>query len=646
MKRLNPFILFWLLCIAVSAEIRLPKLISDGMILQRDVPVKIWGWATPDEKISLQFNRLEYNTVANKSGNWQIVLPAQKAGGPYSITIRGNDTKVVNDIWFGDVWVCSGQSNMELQINRVMPLYKQIDANPQIRQFLVPQTYHFHEPQTDFASGSWVAATPTILKNFSAAAYFFALELYDRYKVPIGLINNALGGSPAEAWISEDSLKRYPHYYDELQRFKDDRFVDSIITSDRKRINAWYDEQFQKDKGYTPFPWYSEKLNTVGWSKMNVPGYWPQENNQPVNGVMWFRKDVNLPKSLINQSAKIILGCIVDADSVFINGKYVGNTTYQYPPRRYNIPAGILKEGSNSVTVRVISNWGRGGFVEDKFYRLEFDDNQTVDLSGTWFYKLGARMEPLQGETFIRWKPAGLYNGLLAPLFNYSIKGVIWYQGESNAGKPKEYKELFATLINDWRKKWSQGDFSFLYVQLANFMQSYNHPTESGWAELRESQLKTLTLPNTGMAVTIDIGEWNDIHPLNKKDVGKRLSLAAGKIAYGENDIVYSGPIYESMQIEGNKIVLSFKHIGSGLILKGGDRFHSFAIAGVDNQFVWANAKIENNKVVVWNDTVAHPVVVRYAWADNPVNVDLYNLEGLPASPFRTDIFTNKQINE
>ena len=631
------FLFLWLICTAASAQIRLPKLISDGMILQRDIPVKIWGWATPDEEISLQFNKLEYHTVTDKSGNWQIILPKQKTGGPYSITIQGNNTKTINDVWFGDVWVCSGQSNMELWIHRVMPLYKQIEAHPQIRQFMIPQIYNFQGPQTDFASGSWVAATPETVGDFSATAYFFALELYNRYKVPIGLLNNALGGSPAESWISEESLRCFPHHYNEVQRFKDERFVDSVIASDRKRINAWYDEQSRKDKGLASTPWYSERLNTADWSKMNIPGYWAQENNQPVNGVMWFRRDFNLPKSLVNKPAKIILGCIVDADSVYVNGQYVGNTTYQYPPRRYDLPAGVLKAGNNSVTARVISNSGRGGFVEDKFYGLEFDDNQTIDLSGTWLYKQGVRKEPLQGETAFRWKPAGLYNGLLAPLFNYAIKGVIWYQGESNIGegRAQEYKELFVTLINDWRNKWQQGDFPFLYVQLANFMQSYNHPTESHWAELRESQQKTLIVPNTGMAVAIDIGEWNDVHPLNKQDVGRRLALAARKIGYGEENIVYSGPIYESMQVDGNKIILSFEHTGSGLVLKGGDKSYSFAIAGADNQFVWANVKIENNKVVVWSDAVAHPVAVRYAWADNPANAGLYNLEGLPASPFR-----------
>ncbi len=384
MKYTKLLLLLCLFCTAASAEIRLPKLIGDGMILQRDMPVKIWGWATPEENISIQIdNGVKRWTEVDKNGYWQLVLPNQQAGGPHSIVIQETfklkqigSQKKINDVWFGDVWVCSGQSNMELPVYRILSKYKHIEANPQIRQFLVPQDYNFHAPQTDFASGSWVAATPETLGNFSAVAYFFAQELYDRYKVPVGLINNALGGSPAEAWISEDSLKRFPHYYSELQRFKNDQFVDSIINSDRARMNAWYSEQARKDKGYSPVPWSSENLNTNDWDIINIPGYWPEENGKPINGVMWFRRDFDLTESLAKQPAKIILGCIVDADSVFINGKFVGNTTYQYPPRRYEIPEGVLKAGKNSVTVRVVSSWGRGGFVEDKFYGLEFADNQ------------------------------------------------------------------------------------------------------------------------------------------------------------------------------------------------------------------------------------------------------------------------------
>jgi sialate O-acetylesterase len=295
-----------------------------------------------------------------------------------------------------------------------------------------------------------------------------------------------------------------------------------------------------------------------------------------------------------------------------------------------------LREGENIIVVRVINNIGKGGFVLDKQYEL-IVGGRAFDLKGDWQYRLGTRMEPLASQTFIRWKPLGLYNAMISPLLNYRMKGVIWYQGESNAEKPLEYQELFSTLIRDWRNKWNQGDFPFLFVQLPNFMETKSQPSESNWALLREAQLKTLSLPNTGMAVTIDIGEWNDIHPLNKKDVGKRLALAAQKVAYGDEKIIHSGPIYHSMKIVGNKIIISFSDTSGGLIAKGGGELRYFAIAGADKQFVWAKAKIKDGKLVIWNNKIQKPQAVRYAWADNPEGANLYNREGLPASPFRTD---------
>lgn len=622
------------------AEVRVPKLISNRMILQRDVELNIWGWASNDERVTLIFKKKKFNTIANKQGEWKIKLPKQLAGGPYTMLIKGASNEVLlNEILFGDVWICSGQSNMELPMKRVAPIYKpEISAAtyPAIRYFEVPKTYNFNNPQTDLKSGHWTPTDPNTVLDFSATAYFFAKEIYDRYKVPIGLINTALGGSPIESWISEDSIQRYPEYYEELLQFKNIHFIQQIQTEDSLRSKKWYDELRLKDNGYsTSAPWYAEKLPTSDWGEMNIPGFWKKENGKPVNGVMWFRKEIELPASYMGKSAKLILGSIVDADSVFVNEQFVGSTSYRYPPRRYAIPAGILNKGTNTIVIRVISNSGQGGFVEDKSYQLEVE-NQTIDLRGEWKYKLGAQMETLRGETFIRWKPVGLYNAMIAPLVNYSIKGVIWYQGESNINKPVEYHELFATLIQDWRSKWSQGNFPFLFVQLPNFMESKPQPSESNWASLRDSQLKTLSLPTIGMAVAIDIGEWNDIHPLNKKEVGHRLALAAQKIAYEDTEIVYSGPIYNSKKIDGNKIILTFTHIGSGLIMKG-DKLNCFAIAGKDNQFKWAKAKIQDNTILVWSDEVMEPVAVRYAWADNPENANLYNKEGLPASPFKTD---------
>jgi sialate O-acetylesterase len=540
----------------------------------------------------------------------------------------------------GDVWICSGQSNMELPMKRVAPIYEQdIEAAtyPDIRYFEVPKTYNFKKPQPDLQSGQWIQTNPKSVVNLSATAYFFAKELYDRYRVPLGLIISAVGGSPVESWISEDSIERYPEYFQELQRFKNDDLIRRIEKDNQKKSEAWYKELYRKDKGHQnrSRPWFSENTNTTDWSVMTVPGYWPKEDGKPVNGVVWFRKEIELPQTFANKPVKLILGRIVDADSVFVNGKFAGTTSYQYPPRRYELPAGTLRKGKNTIVVRVISNSGEGGFVKDKPYQLKLDE-QIVDLKGDWKYKTGAKMQALEPETFIRWKPSGLYNAMIAPLLNYSIKGIIWYQGESNSTRPIEYRNLFATLIRDWRSKWNQGDFPFLFVQLPNFMEPKKQPSESNWALLRESQLKTLSLPNTGMAITIDIGEWNDIHPLNKKDVGKRLALTARKVAYGDNNIAHSGPIVESMKMDENKVILTFSQIGSGLAVKG-QQLNAFAIAGKNMRFIWAQAKLEDNRVIVWSDELSDPVAVRYAWADNPDNANLYNKEGLPASPFRTD---------
>ncbi len=619
-------------------QVKLPKLIGDGMVLQRETSLKIWGWATPGEKIKIDFLNKSFNALADANGKWEISLPPFSAGGPYEMKV--NDILLKN-ILIGDVWICSGQSNMELPISRVAPLYMDEIANAKnsyIRQFFVPQTYNFKNPQEDLISGSWKEVTPENILNFSAVAYFFAKEIYNKYKVPVGLINVSLGGSPAEAWMSEEALKQFPVHYEEVQKFKNDTLIQQIETEDRTRISAWYKILSQKDEGYrTPGKrWSDPSVNTSGWQTMKIPGYWKNTDLGAINGVVWFKKDIRIPQAIAGKKAKLNLGCIVNADSVFVNGTFVGNTTYQYPPRRYVIPEGALKEGNNNITIRVVNTAGSGGFVPDKPYQIVCGE-QTIDLKGDWQYKLGATMEPLQGETFIRWKPEGLFNAMINPLLHYRIKGVIWYQGESNADRPVEYRSLFPAMIQDWRKHWQQGDFPFLFVQLANFMEAKPQPSESGWALLREAQLKTLALLNTGMAVTIDIGEWNDIHPLNKKDVGKRLALAAEKIAYNEKNIVYSGPTYKSMQVEGNKIILTFDNTGSGLMIKGDKKLKQFAISGADKQFVWADAVIENNKVIVWNNQVSNPVAVRYAWADNPEGANLYNKEGLPAAPFRTN---------
>lgn len=623
-------------------EVKLPQLISDGMVLQREASVNIWGWADPGEKIKVEFRNKIYNTDAEQDGKWKIRLPGLKAGGPDRMEIIAGNRITLNDVYVGDVWICSGQSNMELPMKRVKPLYKNEilhSANPNIRHFNVPDRYNFKNPEDDLPGGKWEAANPESVLDFTAVGYFFARELYARYEVPIGLINASVGGSPIEAWLSEEALQQFPHHLAMAVKFKNDSLIQQITEHDKKTNDAWYGLLDSRDKGLSGHKsWADPAYDASKWPVMRLPAFWDETELGPVNGVVWFRKEIMVPNSMVGQPAKLLMGRIVDSDETYLNGKLVGSVSYQYPPRRYDVPPGILKPGKNVIAVRVINTSGRGGFIKDKPYRLSAGGKE-INLTGEWRYQLGASMEPLAAPTFIRWKPVGLYNAMIAPLSDYAIKGVIWYQGESNTDNPAEYKKTFPALIKDWRKQWNQGGFPFLYVQLANFMEPKDRPSESQWAEFRGAQLKTLQLPRTAMAVAVDVGEWNDIHPLNKKDVGKRLAVAAQKIAYGEDSIVHSGPLYKSMKIKKGKIILSFTNTGSGLMAKGGGELRHFAICGADKRCVWANARIVGDKVIVWNDAIANPVAVRYAWADNPEGANLYNKEGLPASPFRTDDF-------
>lgn len=622
-----------------QAEVRLPQLVSDGMVLQRDTPVPVWGWADAGEAVSVEFRGQSYLTQANTEGEWRLTLPEMSAGGPYQLTVKGDNQITVEDVLVGDVWLASGQSNMELTMARLKPLYADLMAEadyPEIRYFDVPDRYNFAEPLQDLEGGHWLSVRPETIGSVSGVAFFFARELQRTQEVPIGIVNSALGGSPVESWISEPALKEFPRAYQELQQFKDEEYVSRLAEEDEKRIAAWHEKARKQDAGTKgdDYLWAKPELDTDDWKTMQVPGYWPLTDDGPLNGIVWARTEVQIPAELAGKPARLEIGRIVDADITFVNGTQVGSTGYQYPPRRYRIPEGVLKAGTNTLAVRISNEQGRGGFVLDKPYELEIGDT-LIDLKGEWRYKVATQMPPLAPPTFIRWKPAGLYNGMIAPLTNIPFTGTIWYQGESNTYAPDEYAVMFPAMIVDWRKQWNRPELPFLYVQLANYMEPKDQPQDSNWARLREAQLETLAVPHTAMAVTIDVGEWNDIHPLNKKTVGERLAAAARHEAYDE-ELVYSGPLYKTMAREGNKIVLSFDHVDGGLVAKDGE-LQEFAIAGKDGNFVWAQAKIRGDKIVVWNDQLAEPVAVRYAWADNPENANLYNKAGFPASPFRTD---------
>ncbi len=637
-----------LICQTAFCNVRLPRLVSDGMVLQRDANVKVWGWADAGEKVTINFNDKTYSAVTDPNGKWLVTLSPSKTGGPYDMEIKAANNITLKNILIGDVWVCSGQSNMELQMEVLKDKYPGEIANADnnsIRQFKIPDTYYFDAPKDDIKSGAWASANPQTVLKFTAIGYFFAKELYDKYHVPIGLINASLGGSPVQCWMSEDTLKAFPEDFATLQKFKDPAYIKQTEDKDKAASDAWYGHINKDDKGLAPGekPWFDPNYDASQWATMNIPGHWADGPLGPIKGAVWFRKDINVPASMAGKPARLWLGRIVDWDETYFNGKKVGAITYEWPARKYDVPADLLKEGKNTIVVRVINSadWARGGFVKEKPYEL-IGQGQTIDLKGPWQYQLGATSEPIQPKTFIQWQPVGLFNGEIAPILNYSIKGVIWYQGEANTKNPpdtknpREYQKLFPAMIADWRQRWNLGDFPFLYVQLTSFMETKDQPSESGWAELRESQLKSLSVPNTAMVVTTDIGEATDIHPLNKLDVGKRLALAAENLAYGEKNVVYSGPIYKSMTTDGNKITLTFIDVDGGLVAKGGELKY-FTIAGPDKKFVWANAKIEGDKIIVWSDSLPNPVAVRYAWADNPDTANLYNKAGLPASPFRTD---------
>ncbi len=625
------------------AQLRLPHIITDSMVLQRDVKLNIWGWAAPGEKIAVQFNGKNYHAKTAEDGRWLVVMPPLKAGGPYVMNINGKKKSVtLKDILIGDVWLCSGQSNMEHYMAQHEVRYADEIAGvnyPQIRQFKVFTNAKMEGPQPDVLPSAWKWANPENIRAFTAVGYFFAKALFEKYHVPIGIINASVGGTPIEAWTGEDGFKEFPQLLSTITKNKDTAYLNGLT---RRFSGGGRGMRAPQDKGTTGVvPWYDINYVPKGWKTIAIPGYWEDQGVKDLNGVVWYRKEVDIPASMAGKPAKVYMGRIVDADVFYINGKQVGTTTYMYPQRRYMVPPDILKAGKNIFTVRVTNNSGKGGFVPDKPYYI-FSGTDTVDLKGYWQYKVGEVYQPREGFTggggpvAAQNQPAALFNGMIAPVTKYALKGFLWYQGESNAGKPQEYAKLQPALIGNWRSQWGMGELPFLFVQLPGYMDFNYTPSESSWAEFRESQAKSLSVPATGMAVAIDIGEWNDIHPDNKKDVGQRLALLARKISYGE-DIVSTGPVFQSAATDGNKIIISFTGTGSGLATSDGEEPGEFAVAGADKKFVWANARIENGKVVVWTDAVPNPLYVRYAWADNPVNPNLVNREGLPASPFRTD---------
>lgn len=633
-----------------TAEVKLPPLISDNMVLQRNTELKIWGWAAKEEKVVVQFHGVTKEVITGMDKKWMVTFPAMAAGGPYEMLINGENEISIRNIMIGDVWVCSGQSNMEMTMMECGPIYKaeyEIAKNYQDIRLIKIKHSATSKPFDEFVSNGWTITTAESLQSFSAVAYFYAKELYNKYKIPVGLISSNWGGSPAEVWLSAEGLKEFPEIPEEYKQIEINLADNIRKQKARERdLDKWVAEARDADEGFQENKpkWYEAHQSDKDWTSIPVPGDWNEHGLGALDGIVWFRKEIDLPASALGSDLELDLGNIDDMDVTWFNGSVIGNSDQFDVYRTYKIPASAVKAGKNIIVVRVIDHGGGGGITGNiKIKGKGFE----IPISGAWHYKIGydfkkmAKFSPPDYSYNANWKPSYLYNGMIYPLLNYKIKGVIWYQGESNCDKALQYRRLFPAVIKDWRKSWNIGDFPFLFVQLANFKGTPVNSSLTGqspWAELREAQAMTLSLPNTGMATAIDVGDGNDIHPKNKLDVGRRLSVLAMKIAYDDKYVQPNSPQYESMKNEGLQVRLIFKNIGTGLTVRGGQYANNFMVAGSDKKFYPAKAHLEDNNIIIEFPKEVHKIAsVRYAWANNPVGCNIYNKEGQPLLPFRTD---------
>jgi len=639
--------IFLLLCLFSSmqtfANVTLPKIFGDNMVLQRNKPIPVWGWADANEKITIQFNVQTKSVTADKNGNWKINLDKETAGGPYQLVVKGNNKITFNNVLVGEVWICSGQSNMEFTVNSAINADKEMaEANyPQIRHIKVPETISA-TLKNDIPKGEWQVCSSATVGDFTAVGFFFARELYNQLKVPVGLINTSWGGTHVETWTSREAFENSDEFksmiagmpslnLDSLTKVRNEEMIKKINEMQGSLPNAGEADN-----------WKNTDVDDSHWVQTKLPGLWEEKQLGELDGVVWFRKTIDVPPGDAGKEAILELAMIDDNDVTYLNAIKVGSTNSYNTLRKYMIPAGVLKEGKNVIAIRVEDTGGGGGIYGDSSEMKLTIGNNVISLAGNWAFKV----EQIYGganSVGPNSYPTLLFNAMVNPLIPYAIEGAIWYQGESNAGRAYQYRKAFPLMITDWRRHWGQGNFPFYFVQLASFNSANgNSKNGSTWAELREAQTMTLSLPNTGIAVTTDIGTSDDIHPKNKQDVGKRLAAVALHDVY-KKDIVYNGPMYKSMKIEGNKMKIYFTNIGSGLMVKN-DELKGFEVAGADKQFYPANAMIEGDHVIVVSDSVSKPVAARFGWTDDAGADNLFNKEGFPASPFRTD--TWKGITE
>jgi sialate O-acetylesterase len=623
----------------IWANVKSARIFSSNMVLQQGQENPIWGWADKGEKITINFAGKTITTKANATGEWAAKLPLLDYGGPYEMTIKGKNSIRFENIMIGEVWICSGQSNMEFSIANTNNAKAEIAAAnfPKIRLFSVGKRVA-QKPIDNLDNGEWLICTPENVATFSSVGYFFGRSLNQELKIPVGLIQTSWGGTVAETWTSAQTIETDPDFKNKLKELAG---FDMSNYSDQKiaALKSILKEVPLKDEGLIDgvAVYADPKMNDSDWAEVDPTKLWEDNGYFSVDGIAWYRKSIELTAAQAKTMAEIHLGTIDDNEISWINGVKIGSTNQYNIDRVYTIPANTLKAGRNVVAIRVVDTGGGGGLYGnaiDKY--LQIGDIQ-ISLADKWKFKITeAKIGSMDSEP--NEYPTLLFNGMINPIVPYGIKGAIWYQGESNADRAKQYQRVFQNLIKDWRTQWKQGDFPFIWVQLANYMNPVDQPDGSQWAELREAQTMALKLPNTGMASAIDIGEANDIHPRNKQDVGKRLALNALKIGYGK-DVVYTGPTFQSMKIDGNNVIISFNNTGSGLKINNKYGYiNGFTLCGADKKFYWAKAKLlSDNSVIVYSEKVQSPIAVRYGWADNPDDLDLYNKEDLPTNPFRTD---------
>ena len=644
-------------CMSAKAQVKLQPLFTDNMVLQQQANVPIWGEDKVGKKVTVttSWDNRKYTTTTSTEGKWKVSVATPKAGGPYTITI--NDGKIVrlNNVLIGEVWLCSGQSNMEMPIvgwgnDYFKDDHKDADNHPNIRMLQLDLVASM-KPDNHFTArnNGWMVCNYNNLAAFSAVAYFFGRDLEKNLNVPIGLIQTCWGGTIAEAWTGRESLELDPDFTAALKNLAD---LPASKEGAKQKYEMdklqWQKDVDSKDAGMKngKAVWAAPNFNDAEWSTMNLPSLISKHGLEKFDGLIWFRRIIDIPSSMAGKTLTLRLGPVDDIDVTYFNGVRVGQTEKWDEDRIYQIPGRLVKVGRNVIAVRNLDTGGDGG-IYGKVEQLKLiaeaqkgtnQSTQEINLDGEWRYKLSADIKdipamPVNPNGSPNY-PTVLYNAMINPLIPYTIKGAIWYQGEANADRAYQYRDLLPLLINDWRTRWGY-KFPFYIVQLANFMPRHDKPTESAWAELREAQAMTTKMANTGISCTIDIGMENDIHPSNKQDVGRRLALIAKAKTYGQN-IEFSGPIYKSHELMGESIRINFDHTTGGLKTNDNAPVKGFAIAGPDHVWHWATATIDGNSVIVSSDKVKFPVAVRYAWADNPA-CNLYNGANLPAFPFRTD---------